>query len=108
MRQQLIITPPVIDKSLKIIAIEDDKDLVIVEATTKTCYGTLEGETDTIRIPFGGARSMYRIPQSKLLTREQKDRLRWMKKHVGETAWRQECRRIRNCEISRYTNFDTS
>jgi hypothetical protein len=104
----MIITQPIIDKSLRVIAREDAKDLVMIDATAKTVYGTFEGEVDTVKTPFSVGRSMYRIPQAKLLTRGQKHNLRWMKKHCSETAWRQECRRLRNCEISRYTNFDTS
>jgi hypothetical protein len=103
----MIIYPPVIDESLKILSLDDERQLVVVEARAKEIPLTLEGETDTITISFGGAhRQIFRISQNKLLTRAQKQQLRWIRKNWGEAAWDRQDKLIRNREISRYTNFN--
>jgi hypothetical protein len=102
----MIIYPPVIDESLKILSLDEQRDLVTVEARAKEIPLTLEGETDTITIEFGGAhRQIFRMPIPRLLSREQKRQLRWLRRNQGETLWNEENKRIRNCVIARYTNY---
>jgi hypothetical protein len=85
-----------VDLTKPYLIVDMDDTHVVVTGTSKVLE-TTDGE-------FGGTEGTWRVPKSKLLSKRQKQALRWIRKNLGDKQADRHFDRLCALEISTHSN----